>query len=66
MQEIDFLEKITDALDAALHKRDEYTHSHSSRVIKITIELGRKFNLSPAEIQLLETCARFHGSIGGV
>ena len=66
MQEIDFLDKITDALDAALHKRDEYTHSHSSRVINVSIELGRKFNLSPAEIQILGTCARFHdvGKIG--
>jgi len=66
MQETDFLEKITAALDTALHERDEYTHSHSSRVINVATELGEKFNLSPAELKILRICARFHdiGKIG--
>ncbi len=66
MQEIDFMDKITTALDMALHKRDEYTHSHSSRVVDVATKLGEKFNLSPAELKVLRICARFHdiGKIG--
>ena len=66
MQEIDFLEKITVALDTALHQRDEYTHLHSSRVINVATELGEKFNFSAAELKVLKMCARFHdiGKIG--
>lgn len=66
VQEIDFLDKITMALDAALNKRDEYTHSHSSRVISIATMLGEKFNLSSAELNIMKTCAQFHdvGKIG--
>jgi HD superfamily phosphodiesterase len=68
MQETDFLDKITAALDSALHKRDEYTHSHSSRVVTVASELGEKLNLSPAELKVLKICARFHdiGKIGKI
>ncbi|MBW8186155.1 HD-GYP domain-containing protein [Shewanella nanhaiensis] len=66
MTDIALLEKITYALDTALHVRDEYTHSHSNRVIGIAMELGEKFNLSSVELSILKVCARFHdiGKIG--
>lgn len=64
--DVDFLERISEALDFALRHRDEYTHAHSNRVVDLSMELGRKCGLRPGELSLLHACARFHdiGKIG--
>jgi len=64
--DVDFLERVSDALDYALRHRDEYTHSHSNRVVELSVALGRKCGLSPGAVNMLHACARFHdiGKIG--
>ncbi len=62
----DVLEQISEALDYALRRRDEYTHDHSSRVVDLAMALGRKCGLKAGELSMLRACARFHdiGKIG--
>jgi putative nucleotidyltransferase with HDIG domain len=64
--DVDFLERVSEALAHALYHRDEYTHSHSSRVADLLTALGRKCGVKPGELDMLRACARFHdiGKIG--
>ena len=64
--EVDFLERVSEALDYALSSRDEYTHDHSSRVVELAMALGRKCGMRPGELSMLHASARFHdiGKIG--
>ncbi len=47
-------------LAAAIDARDSYTLGHSTRVAKLSVELGRDLGLSPAELEDLEVACLFH------
>jgi len=47
-------------LAAAIDARDHYTLGHSSRVARLSVELGKKVNLSPQELEDLEVACLFH------
>lgn len=54
------------ALAVALNERDEYTSSHCDRVVRFSLELGKKCGLSSAELRVLPLAAALHdvGKIG--
>ncbi len=47
-------------LTAAIDARDTYTLGHSTRVAKLSIELGRELGFGPAELEELEIACLFH------
>ncbi|OGD19314.1 MAG: hypothetical protein A2W03_18465 [Candidatus Aminicenantes bacterium RBG_16_63_16] len=47
-------------LAAAIDARDAYTLGHSTRVAKLSLELGRDLGLSHAELEDLEVACLFH------
>lgn len=63
---IDSLDRVMEALDAALAIRDLSTHSHSNRVVSLAHQLGEACGLEPMELAVLNSCAHFHdiGKIG--
>ena len=54
------------ALAQALEMRDSYTHGHSERVRKYSLEIARLLELSPHDIEILEQASLLHdiGKIG--
>ncbi|HCY61752.1 MAG TPA: phosphohydrolase [Oxalobacteraceae bacterium] len=54
------------ALAVALNERDEYTSGHCDRVVSFSLELGKKCELSSAELRSLQLAAALHdvGKIG--
>ncbi len=59
-------EATIDGWTRALELRDFTTERHSSRVIELTVEMGKRMGLSPQEIQRLRRGAQLHdvGKIG--
>jgi putative nucleotidyltransferase with HDIG domain len=47
-------------LAAAIDARDTHTLGHSTRVAKLSVELGRELGLGPAELEELEIACLFH------
>jgi len=47
-------------LAAAIDARDAYTLGHSTRIAKLSVELGRDLGLSRAELEDLEVACLFH------
>ncbi|MFO7980692.1 MAG: HD domain-containing protein [Candidatus Aminicenantes bacterium] len=47
-------------LAAAIDARDHYTLGHSSRVARLSVELGRRVNLSKQKLEELEVACLFH------
>lgn len=60
------MDRVIEALGAALEVRDLSTHDHSNRVVTLASRLGSACGLEPRQVHLLEYCARFHdiGKIG--
>ena len=54
------------ALVSAIEASDSYTKGHSERVTRYSLEIGRRLNLSPDRMQVLERAAILHdiGKIG--
>jgi HD-GYP domain-containing protein (c-di-GMP phosphodiesterase class II) len=54
------------ALVSAIEASDSYTRGHSERVTRYSLEIGRRLNLSPDRMQILERAAILHdiGKIG--
>jgi HD-GYP domain-containing protein (c-di-GMP phosphodiesterase class II) len=54
------------ALALAVEAKDPYSRGHSERVARFSVALGKHFNLSPVEINLLRDAAKLHdlGKIG--
>ena len=47
-------------LAAAIDARDPYTHGHSKRVSRFSVQLGRELGLNAAELEDLEVACLFH------
>ena len=47
-------------LAAAIDARDPYTHGHSTRVSRFSVQLGRELGLNAAELEELEVACLFH------
>lgn len=47
-------------LAAAIDARDPYTHGHSTRVSRFSVQLGRELGLNAAELEDLEVACLFH------
>ena len=60
-----YLETIR-ALASAIDAKDPYTHGHSERVSKLSVEIGRELGLDDAELKILEYSGILHdvGKIG--
>ena len=56
----------TKALACALRHRDSYTQLHSDRVVKISLDIGKRLKLSEMELEVLKISAQLHdiGKIG--
>lgn len=48
------------ALTTALEADEPYTHGHSHRVAKYAVQIGRRLNLSPRELETLEYAGLLH------
>lgn len=47
-------------ITAAIEARDPYTHGHSSRVARVSVEIGRRLGLLKAELDDLVIASLFH------
>jgi len=45
---------------AAIDARDSYTHGHSARVAQLSLRMGERLGLPPAELRDLEVACLFH------
>jgi len=60
------IKEIVTAITTAIDKRDNYTHTHSKNVAKISVMIGEKLGLTEKELEELEISATLHdvGKIG--
>lgn len=54
------------ALALAVEAKDPYSRGHSERVAKYSVQIGKKLNLTPEELNILRDAAKLHdlGKIG--
>ena len=60
------IKDIVTAITTAIDKRDNYTHTHSKNVARISVMIGERLGLSEKELEELEISATLHdvGKIG--
>lgn len=60
------LERVLAALRSAMEAKDQYTEGHLRRVCEFAVEVGRRMDVSPHELELLEIASLLHdvGKIG--